>query len=546
MLAVVLMVAGATVALSLVSKYAPWAAARAIVPINPWTIQGVLRIASQQKPDALGPMLGEQYIDQDLSMLWAGYLLVWNDQGEFVPELATEAPSMENGGISRDGLTITYHLRKGVEWQDGEPFTSRDVAFSWHAAMNPRNYVGTRIGYDRIDRIDAPDAHTVVVHLKKRFAPFVGTFFSMASEAVPLMPEHLLARYPSLDQLPSNQLPIGTGPFRIVESHNHKVRFLANPHYWRGPPRLREVDFEWLPDDRALIDALKAHRIDVYLEGAQALAPQLQGNRGFTLYLYQFTRFADIGFNLARPQLKDKRVRQALDYATDRQQLIDRVTEGVNLPADSDQPPFGWAHYDRVKQYPYNPQLAATMLDAAGWRMGRDGIRHKNGVMMNLEMAGPSSSVTLEKAESEIAREWRKIGVVLKIRNYSSEYLYADLAKGGVQQNGRFDVTIEEWGNGVDPDDSQIFGCSMQPPTGWNIYHYCSRSLDAAEEQAQVHYDRAQRKADYARIQSILAEDLPIIPIWFVQREDVVNIDLQNYKPAHVSTPLWNTWEWSI
>jgi peptide/nickel transport system substrate-binding protein len=510
---------------------------------NPWTIHGVVRIGSQQRPDTLGPMLGEQYIDQDLSLLWAAYLLVWNDRDEFVPELATSVPTIANGGISKDGLAITYHLRKGVEWQDGMPFTSRDVIFSWRAALNPANYVGTRIGYDQIKSIDAPDRYTVVVHLRRRFAPFVGTFFSMASEAVPLMPEHLLGR---LDRVRNIPLPIGTGPFRVVSNHDGKMRFMANPHYWRGAPHLKEVDFEWLADDRSLVAALKGHRIDVYLEGAQVLEPQLRGNRGFTVYLYPFTRFADVGFNISRPQLRDKRVRQALAYGMNRTRLIDEITNGVNLPADSDQPLFGWAHYDAVRQYHYDPRRAEKMLDEEGWHIGGDGIRHKGGHAMNLRMIGQAGTATDEAAEIEIQREWRQIGVNVTIANYSTDELYAGQQDGGIQQNGRFDVTVEEWGNGVDPDDSQIFLCRMAPPVGWNIYHYCNPALDAAEAKAQYDYNRTARKADYARVQSILAEDLPLLPLWFVQREDVVNIDLQNYKPAHIATSFWNSWQWSI
>ena len=103
--------------------------------VNPWTVHGVLRIGSEEEPDTLSPLTGEQYIDQDLSMLWAGFLLSWNDRDQFVPDLAAEVPTEANGGISADGLIYTYHLRRGVLWQDGVPFTARDVVYSWHAEM---------------------------------------------------------------------------------------------------------------------------------------------------------------------------------------------------------------------------------------------------------------------------------------------------------------------------------------------------------------------------------------------------------------------------
>jgi len=510
---------------------------------NPWTIHGVLRIGSQQKPDALSPLLGEVAIDTDLSLLWSGYLLEWNDRDEYVPELATEVPTQQNGGISADGRTIVYHLRKSALWQDGVPFTSADVVFSWRAVMSPESQIASKVGYNLIQRIDTPDKYTAVIHLKRRFAPFIGTFFTFSQEAVPVIPRHVYAHRASLD---APGLPIGTGPYKVVSSRGGDIRFEANPRYWRGAPRLREIDFYWLPDDHSLVAALREHRIDLYLAAAQALDPQLQGNRGFTIFLYPFTSFLDIGVNLGRPQLRDVRVREALAYATDRDRIIERVAHGVNLPADGDQPPFGWAYSNRIKRYPYNPRLAAQLLDEAGWTRGSDGLRRKGGEALRLEMVGETGSATDNATEIEIEREWRAVGIDLTIRNYSSNELYADKKEGGIQQNERFDLTLENWVYGVDPDDSSTFMCGMRPPMGWNIYNYCDPALDAAEARALEHYDQATRKRAYARILAILATDLPIIPIWFTQREDVANVDLQNYRPSHAFSSFWNAWEWTI
>ena len=127
---------------------------------NPWTRPGVLRMADLSYPDSLNPLVGNYQIDVDLSMFWAGYFFNYNDKGEFVPELATEVPSAANGGVSKDGLTFTYHLRPGVLWHDGKPFTADDVIFTWHAIMNPKNNITNRLGYDLITRIDKRDDHT--------------------------------------------------------------------------------------------------------------------------------------------------------------------------------------------------------------------------------------------------------------------------------------------------------------------------------------------------------------------------------------------------
>ena len=196
---------------------------------HPWTRPGILRIASLNDPDTLNPLIGTYQVDVDLSMFWGGYLFNYSDQNQLVPELATEVPTLADGGIAKDGRTITYHLRKGVLWQDGVPFSADDVVFSWHAVMNPNNNVQTRVGYDDIASIDEPDSSTVVVHLKQPFAPFVNSFFTMGSTPYPVYPKHLLAQYHDLNQIPYNSKPVGTGPFIVQEWHRgqeaQKARF---------------------------------------------------------------------------------------------------------------------------------------------------------------------------------------------------------------------------------------------------------------------------------------------------------------------------------
>ena len=126
---------------------------------NPWTRHGVLRMDEVAEPDNLNPFVGNQQIEVDLSMFWAGYLFRWSDRNQFVPELATEVPSTHNGGISKDGRSITYHLRKGVRWDDGVAFTADDVIYSWQQALNKDNDVSSRQGYDLITGIQLSLIH---------------------------------------------------------------------------------------------------------------------------------------------------------------------------------------------------------------------------------------------------------------------------------------------------------------------------------------------------------------------------------------------------
>jgi peptide/nickel transport system substrate-binding protein len=514
--------------------------------VNDWTVPGVLRIESAGPPDNLNPLIGQESIDTDLSMFWGGHLFDWDDRGEFVPDLATEVPTLENRGISRDGLTIEYHLRRGVTWQDGAPFTADDVVFTWRAVMNPRNQVAVRSGYDLISRIDVIDPLTIAVHLKHPYAPFVATFFAMSATSYGVLPKHLLAKYSDLNDIPFDRLPVGTGPFKVVFDDGKRVRMVAYPGYWRGAPGLREVEFRWESNSAAILDHLKNHSIDFYYGAYARQEPQLSGIPGTTIYLYPFNGYEDVGFNLASPLVSDMRVRQALAYATDRRKIVDTIANGVNSPADSDQPTFSWAYNPDVKQYHYDPRTARELLDAAGWIPGPDGIRAKQGRTLRIILVSGAGAIPPGPIESLIRNDWHDIGVDVAVRNYSAEDLDATAAQGGIEATGRFDAVLEGWVNGIDPDDSTQFKCAAVPPAGWNAYRFCDPALDSAEEQALTSNDRATRKRAYDAIQSILADDEPMIMLYFQQQQDVVNIDLKNYRPASAATPFWNTWQLEI
>jgi peptide/nickel transport system substrate-binding protein len=444
-------------------------------------------------------------------------------------------------------LRITYHLRRGVKWQDGAPFDAGDVIYTWRQMLNPQNLVVSRFGYDIVSGIDKRDAYTIDVHLKRPFAPFVSTFFTMANHVNCILPRHLLERYPDINRVAYNSLPIGTGPFRLVKyEKGSALTFVANDSYWRGPPKLRRIQYRIIESDKTMLTLLQTHEIDFYYRAAESQAPSLMNIPGTRVVLSQFTRFADLGFNAANAALSDVRVRRALVYGLDREALVKKVTHGVAQPGDSNQPSFFWAYNENVVRYPYDPKKAAALLDEAGWTAGAGGVRMKSGKPLHLNLVSFTGSATANDTEVFVQEAWRRLGVDVSIKNFSSGQLYATLGAGGIEQSGKFDVAFENWANGIDPDDSILVRCDMAPPAGWNIYHFCNRDLDDAETRALRSYDRATRKAMYARVQRILTSEVPFVVLWYQRQLDVINTDFKNYKPAHASTPFWNTWEWSI
>ncbi len=511
---------------------------------NPWTVRGVLRIADTRQPDNLNPMLSFGQVATDLSMFWGAYLFRWNDRSELVPELATQVPTQQDGGISQDGLTITYHLRPRVRWQDGAPFSADDVIFSWRQVLNPRNNVQSRMGYDSVASIEKLNAFTIRVHLKKPFAPFVETFFAPADATYSILPKHLLSSYADLNQVAFNNLPIGTGPFRVIENEKDiEIRMVANAAYWRGPPRLKEIIFKIIPNDDTILTQFRTHEVDFRIAAPADQIAALTGEPGIKVYQIPFTSFESLDFNTERPVVSDPRVREALHYATNIVRMGTALTHGRYLPAGSDQPPFLWAFDPKVRQYPYDPARAAKLLDDAGWKLGPDGVRSKNGQPLELTLVSATGAALGSAVVVLVQHDWKKVGAVVDIKQYPTDVLGGP---AGIYRTGKFDVFFDSWSNGVDPDDSQIFMCNQRPPWGSNYFRFCDRRLDAAENIALSVYDRAKRKAAYDRIQEILAQQDPIIVLWFDVRQDVANSDVRGYKPAHAVTTFWNPWEWSI
>jgi len=512
-----------------------------------WTQPGLLRIAGLSEPDSLNPLVGNQQIDNDLSMFWAGYLFNLDDRNEFVPELATEMPTLRNGDISRDGLTIVYHLRRGVLWQDGAAFTAGDVLFTYRAIMNDRNNIPSRAGYDVIASLAAPDPHTVVVRLKRPWSPFVATFFTMSGTPYPVLPKHLLEKYPDINRIPYNSKPVGTGPF-IIDGwqRGQKIVFHANPHYWRGRPKLDRIEYDPIPDENTVLTRLQAHEVDMEFNAPSVQYPTLQKLAGYNVLLTPFTQFAQLALNVKSPILSDVRVRRALAYATNVPEFITDITHGVQVPGDSDQPAFSWAHASGLPRYTFDPARARRLLEAAGWQAGPDGVRTKAGQRLTLVAANVSGSSVGNAAFVLAQRQWRDVGVDLEVKNYVSSLFFAAYGAGGILQTGKFDVAFFSWLNGEDPDDSTEFMCDQAPPAGQNVYHFCDAQVDAAERVALGSYDLAIRKRAYDGIQRRLVDEEPTIIMWFVRRIDVVNSDMRNFKPAHAVTDFWNSWEWSI
>ena len=506
----------------------------------------ILRAAIFAEPSSLNPLLGTNTAENFLSSLTFDLLVTLDDRGNDIPDLAAAVPTLENGGISRDGKTITYKLRHGVKWQDGKPFTSADVKFSWQAIMNPNNNVAERVGYDKVASVDTPDAYTAVFHLKEQFAPFVDTVFGESDLPYRIVPKHLLGGYPNINRVPFNQQPVGTGPFRVVRwYHGDHVELAANPLYFRGAPKLQKILVYTVPDGNTSAAELQSHGVDLVLAVTAANFRNLRKVSGVRTLLVKQPSYAAAVFNTTHPPLDDVRVRQAIAYAINEKRIVDNLTYGTATLASSDLSDYYWAHDSALVPYGLDKTKAADLLDRAGWRRGPSGMRAKNGKALSLQLTIGAGSQTANQIAVELQSDLRQVGIDLAIKTYSYSLLYATQAMGGIQQSGKFDLTLLVWVSGADPDDSSQWTCKAAPPNGNNISRYCNAAFDNAETAALTHFDRATRKRAYALTQQMLLKDAPAAFEYYPRARYAMTPGLQNFSPNGISEG-WNAYLWSL
>ena len=281
-----------------------------------------LRVTVTTEPNSLSPLLQLNDYEQFADRLIFDVLVSADAHGNLVPRLAREVPTVANGGISKDGLTITYRLRRGVRWHDGAPFTSRDVAFSVGAMLDPANNVPNRHGYDLIARTRTPDDFTIVFTMKKRFAPAISTLFS-DSGPNPILPAHLLAKYPNLNTVAFNQAPVGTGPFKFARwERGSRIELVANDDYYLGKPKIRHLIINVVPDENSAIVALRARETDLFAIASEAGYAQIRRFGQLRTSLTPIHGAGTLVMNTRSPLLRDRNVRRAIAYAIDKPSIV--------------------------------------------------------------------------------------------------------------------------------------------------------------------------------------------------------------------------------
>jgi peptide/nickel transport system substrate-binding protein len=474
--------------------------------------------------DSFNPFNGIVAESYEMWALMYDYIVGWNDD---------MSPSKEGGladdwQTSPDGLTWTFDIRTGVKWNDGVPLTANDVAYTLNRILDGGPEAITWGSYLKsVDSVTAPNATTVVLKLSKPNAV-------LPLLPMPIIPEHIWKgvsedEVKSYANEPTGGKPVvGSGPFELIEgtADGDSYRFTANPDYWGGAPNVGEVDYSVYRSQDTLVQALEAGEID-FAEGVTPLQiEKLKGDSNITTVVGNSPNFDEIAFNTGSvdtkdcngtdcqpmgdpdPAVLDKNFRFALNFAIDRQKLVDSVYQGAGEPGTTIIPPtysqWQWKP-DDPNAFAYDPDKANQLLDDAGYTVGSDGWRTEtNGDPLKLQLYARTDSEQ-SKGTMEFVKEW------LKDVHVNSEVVGATSNKlTNIILDGNFDVF--QWGWYVEPDPDSVlsyFTCAQRG--GWSDSWYCDSTYDNLYRSQHSETDLAARQQDVLQMQQMLYEDAPYL-----------------------------------
>ena len=404
---------------------------------------GRVVIGVQHEPEMLNEILNATATNNMVCNLIFSKFVKYDDHLKLVPDLITEIPTRENGGISADHLTFTYHLREDARWHDGQPVTSRDVKFTYEVIMDPEVNVESREGWDAVRSVETPDDHTVVFQLKRHYPDFVSeTFYDE-----PVLPEHILKHHSGkrFHSARFHHEPVGSGPFKFKEwvSGAHLI-LTANSEYYGEGPYLQGIIFKFIPNENTLLIQLKTGEIDIFDNANINFIDQLYSIPGIVVYKTPMLMYEHLDLNVENTILSDRLVRQALSFATNKSEIADQIYNGLVTVAPLDE--FRTSKYfdqeiaDRVK---YDPEQARHLLRIAGWHdTDGDGFLDKNGRKLELSITASAGQLNRERTELVLREQYSKVGIDLNIRNYNGTVLYGTHEDGGILKRGKFDLAM--------------------------------------------------------------------------------------------------------
>lgn len=465
---------------------------------------GTLVMAIEFSPANLDPRVGTDAQSERIDELLFDSLVRKDEHFNIIPAVA------ESWDIP-DPQTYIFHLHRGIHFHDGRLLTARDVKWTLDSERDSTLVTIKGAAYKDVDRVEALDDSTLLIHLSEPFAPLLWNLTDGAFGIVP---------YGSGKDFKSH--PIGSGPFRFVRNDaDSQVIIERNNDYWGEHAKLARIRFEVVPDMTTRALELRKGSADLAPPNALTsdMVTVLERDPNLQVLRRPGTTMAYLAFNLRDPILKDVHVRQALAYAIDREPMLHYFFGDRGRLADSVLPPEHWAYNGNVAHYRYDPGRANAMLDDAGYRRGPDGVR------FHLTMKISTAEETSRLIAVVLQQQLQKIGVALDIRSFEFALLYSDILRGAFQL---YSLRWVGYSN-QDPDIFEdVFHSASFPPKRANRGFYSNPRVDALLEEGHRTPDQSRRKQVYAEVQQILAHDLPYIDLWYLDNVMVQSVHVKN------------------
>ena len=464
--------------------------------------------------------------------------LIYNGLLKYDKNLNLVGDLAERWEVSADKKVITFYLKKGVKWHDGAPFTSKDVKYTYEVIVDNNTPTAYDADFRLIDRLEVVDDYTIKVYYKKAYAP------ALASWTVSILPSHLL-KGREITKSPLQRSPVGTGPYKFFEwkSQDH-ITLIANQNYFEKRPNIARYIFRVIPDTSSMFLELLNENID--LMGLTPLQFTKMTNnprfkRSFKKYKYLANSYTYIGYNLKNPLFKDKRVRQALTYATPKEDIIKGVLFGLGEIATGPYKPGTIWYNKNVKRYPYNLKKAKELLYQAGYRdIDNDGVLEKGGKEFKITILTNQGNSSRSKVAEIVQQSWKKIGVKVEIRilewaTFISEYI----------DKRNFEVVILGWSIPQEPDLYDVWHSSNCKDKKLNFICYQNKDVDRLIELARTEFNIDKRKEYYYKIQEILAEEQPYTFLYVPDALVALHKRFKNVKPAPAGL-MYNFIDWYV
>lgn len=487
--------------------------------------------ASIGEASNLIPILAGDSASHDI----AGY--TYNGLVKYDKNLNIVGVLAESWEVSKDNLSITFHLRKDVKWHDGTPFTAHDVNYTYKVITDPKTPTPYSGDFKPVKEAKAIDDYTFRVTYEKPFAP------ALQSWSIGILPRHLLEGQ-DITTSPLVRKPMGTGPYLFKEwITGDRVVLTANDHYFEGKPYVERRITRVIPDLATMFLELKRYAIDMMgLTPLQALKQtDYPGfRREFNKYKYLGFSYVYLGYNLKHELFKDKRVRKAITYAINKQEIIEGILLGQGVEATGPYKPDMWAYNGNVRRYEYSKEKALALLKDAGFEQSRNGALVRGGKPFEFTiLVNQGNDVRIRTAEL-IQKRLRDVGIAVKIRTIE----WATFVNEFIDKRN-FEAVILGWSFGPEPDLFDMWHSSKQGPKEFNFISFENQEVDDLIMRARHTMDQELRKRCYFRIQEILAEEQPYTFLFIPYSLVAVHKRIKGIEPAPAGI-AYNNLEWYV